>query len=194
MDYKKIINRGTGAGGTKTNENGLKFEKEISVEKVLEEEGFARIIFDKTSNGFFLQKVVDGKRFIFLKQAGFKKYMKKTYGKDVLSNPDEAFVVAGEDKSVKVFVIEKKNQNTSGSVDQKLWASVGIRFEYRHVLGDDIEVNYGLSLSSWFENQFETRDRYKTLDIHLKQEKIPYFFANKESYFDNLLRWVGINS
>ena len=188
-------NRGTGAGGAKTNENGLKFEKEISVEKILEEEGFTRTIFDKTTRtGFFLEKVVDGKRFIFLKQAGFKKYMKKTYGKDLDRNPDEAIVVVDEDKSVKVFIIEKKYQNTSGSVEEKLWAAIAIRLEYCHVLGDGIEVNYGLSLSPWFENQFETRGRYKILDILSKQQSIPYFFGIKESYFDSLLRWVGIRN
>lgn len=188
-----VPNKGEGAGGANTNKTGLAFEDRVSCEQRLLSMGFERnkIGKSRSPNGYTLTKKISNKTYIFLKKSGFKKYMLETFGKTVKNEPDESFVVIDENNNVKVFIIEMKNQNVSGSVDLKLLAAPGIRFMYQECLGGKIDVDYCLCLNSWFETMW-SEEKYNLWDIYFKKVNVPIFFGEKATYLDDLFSWVGI--
>lgn len=189
-----VVNRGTGAGGATTNANGLAFEDLVACDKVLESMGFEKSIMSKKSkHGYSLSKKIGNTTYVFLRQNGFECFIKK-YGLSVVRKPDEAFVTIEDGTISHVFIIEKKNQNTAGSVDLKLWASLLLREEYKYCFGDKIKVDYVLCLSDWFKHQFKVSRRYEILKEILSRphNNIPFFFGEDESYFDDLFSFIGI--
>lgn len=134
----------------------------------------------------------DGFTVFFLKKCGFKKFVKNNFNKDVLSEPDEAFIVLKPGKLTEIFILEKKHQNCAGSVEQKLWAAFAIRHEYMHCFGTHFNVHYGFCLSTWYKTQFEKSAKYAVLKKHFAQEKIPYFFGECPNYYRDMLSWIGI--
>ena len=75
---KKIINRGTGAGGAQTNTNGKQFEALTNNQSKLIEQGYEKhIINNKSKYGYYYKKKFDDKEIVYVLQAGFKIYMKK---------------------------------------------------------------------------------------------------------------------
>lgn len=107
----KIKNRGTGAGGKNTNYNGLKHEKNTIRE-------------NKKSN---FQRV--------LTQEGYLKNKLEAHG---CKQPDEVYL--NENEKI-LFVIEKKFQQQSGSVCEKLQTGVFKR-EYLQKNLPDLKVIY----------------------------------------------------
>ena len=56
---KKVINRGTGAGGKNTNVKGKAFEKTTDCEVILLSDGYEKKIIKKTSKtAYYLRKII----------------------------------------------------------------------------------------------------------------------------------------
>lgn len=188
-----LKNRGTGAGGAATNTSGLTFENKVSSEEHLLSLEFSKVIFNKNiKNGFYLWKrYPDDTNVFFLKKKGFNLYMKSKFNVDIEREPDEAFIVIDKEGNKKMFILEKKNQNRDGSVEDKIEAAYGIRFHYRyHATG--FEVHYGFCLSKWFKRRFTKHKKYVSTKVQFQDEKIPYFFGDDIDYKQKLFSWVGV--
>lgn len=112
--------------------------------------------------------------------------------------PDEVFIfIDNKDenaKKINIKVLEKKYQESEGSVDTKLWAGPSIKREYQLHLGEKFIVDYGFSLSKFFENKFNSEDdsnlRWKYLLKIFDENSISVFYGHDEKYYDKLLKWT----
>jgi len=135
-------------GGANTNRNGLHFEQTTSLNTALQNAGF--IIanhFEVYDRNQLLGYSINQDEFstIFLRQNGIndRAINSKRW------KPDEAFI---NEIDKTVYIIEKKFQRTSGSVDEKLATFPFKIREYRRLLdpiGYDLVYIYLLS-SDWF--------------------------------------------
>ncbi len=181
----KITNRGTGAGGAKTNENGKSFEELTNNELRLLTQGFTKNVYNKNNKyGYYLEK----NDTVFVLQDGFKTYMKMRYDIEISLKPDEAYIITRDDK-INLKILEKKNQNTEGSVDAKLLAAYGFKCVYELICGEKFNVEYSFCLSNWFK-QHKNEDKYIYYNMFLAQHDIKIFYAD-ESYFENLDKWIN---
>jgi hypothetical protein len=188
-----IKNRGTGAGGSNTTLEGGAFERFTDNETKLKDIGFEKTTHNKKNKtGYFLSKEINGKKIVYVKQHGFKSYMKKFFNIMVNRQPDEAYII-NTDGAYTVKILEKKMQNRTGTTDVKLWAAPALKKEYEEILNEGkihFDVSYGFSLSPYFADKFEKKKNYKILKKNLTTSDIPIFFGNDADYYDKLLNWI----
>lgn len=162
-------------GGANTNRNGLHFEQTTSLNTALQNAGF--IIanhFEVYDRNQLLGYSINQDEFstIFLRQNGIndRAINSKRW------KPDEAFI---NEINKTVYIIEKKFQYTSGSVDEKLATFPFKIREYRRLLdpiGYDLVYIYLLS-SDWF-NVPKYQDYYDYMD----ELGCPHYFDNLPFY------------
>ena len=117
-------NRGFKAGGIKTVINGSKFEQKTSIEQTLINMKFTEKCIHKglkkyKQSNIYMHGELNGNKILYFTQKSFSLYFKKKFDIDIYKNPDEAFVtIIGNIYNIKI--LEKKNQNVSGSVEDKL--------------------------------------------------------------------------
>ncbi len=185
-------NRGTGAGGKNTNVNGLAFENKTDNTQRLLKKGFVRITFSSAKYGWYLQKKINDSTFMyFMQKSALNNFCIKYLQKEVCREPDEAYVLKKDGKYT-FFILEKKNQNTPGSVDQKLMLDQAMIEQYKYCLGD-VEVHYAYCLSSYLKNEY-TADTLKYRSIRFLHEKYKtnIFFGDDDDYFQKLDTWLSI--
>jgi hypothetical protein len=137
-----IINRGTGAGGKRTNKNGKAFEKLVDSEAFL------------TANGFMKKKYYFQKdRILYFKQGALKKYMKETQNISMFRHPDEAFI---DTQTKDMFIIEMKEQSVQGSVETKLWSAPALKREYELIMNGEYHINYIFCLNSYLYDKLNS--------------------------------------
>lgn len=103
-------------GGSRTNEYGLFFEQTTDLNEALRDAGFDIINkYDVYYNNKFIGRSINKRAFsdVFLSANGinYLDYNSKRW------DPDEAFI---NELTQTVYIIEKKFQSSSGSVDEKL--------------------------------------------------------------------------
>ncbi len=158
-------------GGANTNINGLHFEQTTSLNAALLNAGFSIDnnfdVYDK--NGFIGYSINQDKfSTIFLRQRGVddRAINSKRW------NPDEAFI---NERNKTVYIIEKKFQHTSGSVDEKLATFPFKIREYKRLLdliGYDLVYMYLLS-SDWFD-----APKYQDYFDYMDELGCPHYFDN----------------
>ena len=188
----KIINKGTGAGGSNTTLNGKAFEQFCDVESNLLKVGFSRLELYSGKHGYYMYKKLDNDTKIYhVKQNGFAKLVDKLFGKiETERCPDEVFIVCKPNQKPVIKVLEKKVQSTAGSVDVKLWASYLLREEYEEVFGNEFVIEYGFCLGNYFKEKFETVRKFKLLKKSLDKYNIPVMYGTDDDYFEKLSKWV----
>lgn len=102
-------------GGSKTNVNGLRFEQSTSLNTILGETGYSvsnnLVSYKDQIIGWSVSKRKLYSVFFGPKGINYKEYNSKRW------EPDECFI---NELNRTVYIIEKKFQNSSGSVDEKL--------------------------------------------------------------------------
>lgn len=137
-------------GGSQTNTNGLSFERDTSLEDALTQAGYNiknREVYDKNDNkiGLSIPKNSLYKEFLENKNIDYKLYNSKKW------LPDEAFY---NFKTNTIYIIEKKYQQSSGSVDEKLPNCDFKKKEYQKLFNPlNIQVNYIYIFNNWFKHQ-----------------------------------------
>ena len=188
-----IINKGTGAGGAKTNENGLKFEDKIDNQSRLLTAGFIKKKIPGCSGkyGYYLEKV-DGpdKSIVFLQKGGLQAYFKVVLGKEMCRQPDEAYLFRnGSQYTLKI--LEKKNQNVNGSVDTKLLAGQGFIEEYQECLDSNFTVRYAFCISEFLQKAYVSDElKYRILRKINQRHGITVLFGDDEAYWTTLDAWL----
>lgn len=174
-----ITNKGHGAGGANTNLTGLSFEKESNIQfKIIDVlELSEKVLFEYKNTHYQLH---------CLKKTTLFKYMKYIQEFDVnihhahgCKQPDECYV---EESKKILFVIEKKNQNVSGSVCEKIQTAPFKLYHYKKCF-PNYKIHYLYCLSEWFRNHTKAELEYLT------DMKIPYFFFN-DKYIDSIQRYI----
>lgn len=148
-------------GGANTNRNGLNFEQTTSLNSALQAAGFTITNnYEVYDNTHFLGYCINQSKFstFFLRQNGIddRTINSKRW------NPDEAFI---NELNKTVYIIEKKFQQTSGSVDEKLATFPFKIREYQRLLepiGYKLVYIYLLS-ADWF-NTPKYRDYFDYMD------------------------------
>ncbi len=174
----RIKNKGTGAGGTKTNENGLPYEKitdlddKITIEKQLKTSSIIKF------NG-------SEKSFTKTKQANLFKCMEDKINTKITkahgcNNPDECYI---DEELKNIFIIEKKFQHCSGSVCEKIQTPDFKLWQYSRTF-PDYNIIYVYCLSYWFKKNCIAELEY--LDF----KNIPYFWGSSETYKDDIIKFI----
>ena len=161
-------------GGSLTTAHGLKFEQETSLENSFIDGGFYisenKCVYDK--DDVFIGQILADKGYKnpyqqFIKENGITE-------KDVISQklrPDCAFLSG--DKQI-IYIIEKKFQNTSGSVDEKIQTCDYKKKQYSKIFSQlGIKVEYWYVFNDWFK-----QDRYKDVLEYIVDSGCNYFFNN----------------
>ena len=162
------ISRNIHGGGKNTTKNGMKFEQDTDMNSFLEYNGYE--IKNKTNifNGELLCGYSTPKHLLYHylsdKQIDYKIFNSKKW----LS--DECIV--NEDKKI-VFIVEKKYQERSGSVDEKLASMEFKLFEYQKLFNNlKYEVRFIYLLNDWYKNK-QYKDVLNYID---SKDKCTYFF------------------
>ena len=204
MSIKEIINKGTGAGGCNTTINGGAFENKTSIEDKLLENKFEKIIMNKKNKyGYYFEKKDKDNTLIYLTQGGFKLYCKKKFNVDIYRKPDEAFILIIKG-TYYIKILEKKNQNVEGSVEDKLKTGAFNRREYEKMFNIvpteiidksfktcHINISYAFCVSKFLQNKFESKDyKYLVMKEIMMEDNIHLFYGDDDNYFDKLFEWI----
>ena len=190
---EQLINKGTGAGGANTNHNGKAFEAKTDNKDRLLSNGYIekKIPKCKGKNDWYLEH--EGLGIIYIKQGGLKSYFKHFFNKELVRNPDEAYILKRNNTYI-LKILEKKNQNVDGSVEDKLMTGVTMRFEYQDCLGEICQVEYAYCLSNYLKSRYtsETIPKYKSLRKFNSIYNIHVLFGDDEDYFTQLDNWLSL--
>ncbi len=185
----KLSNRGTGAGGSNTI-SGRKFEDKTSMTSFLDMKGFKPYCF-RHEKWHFEMTVIDTKKISRVSQGNFKKYMKKVYNIDgIYKNPDDAYIIEDNGKII-VKILEKKEQNVEGSVEEKLWTAGYIKKTYQKMMGPNVIIEYAYCVSDFLKKKL-TSDvkKYQHLNEMFLEDGIKVFFGDDENCFEQIYNWV----
>ena len=184
-------NRGTGAGGSKTNENGKSFEKKTNNEARLLSNGFRKrkIPGVKSKYGYYLESADN--TCVYMTQGGLKAYFKHFFKKEMFRSPDEAYLFCTTDSYV-LKILEKKNQNVEGSVDTKLLAGPGFIEEYQECLGPEFKIVYAFCISAFLKKDYTSNTlKYRILRKINEKHGISVLFGDDETYYSSLDTWIN---
>jgi hypothetical protein len=191
----ELSNKGTGAGGAKTNYYGKKFEDKTNNEERLLNDGYIKHSFTqkpKKAYDYYLSKTLEDKKIVFVLQNGLKMYMKNKYNLELFRCPDEAYIIEYTTGRKVIKILEKKEQNVEGSVETKLWSGSSLKREYELVLGLEFEVFYGFCVSEFLKKKLISNEKkYTILNIICNENNIAVLFGDDENYFETFDTWFN---
>jgi hypothetical protein len=192
-----IINKGTGAGGANTNVTGKSFEQKTENETRLLEAGFTRKPipgYEKNTEGSFyylIKETSPTESVVYLTQGGLKKYFEHFFKKELCRHPDEAYLFRNGDQYT-LKILEKKNQNKSGSVDTKLMTARDFIEEYEDSIEDpNFTVHYAFCVSDFLKKDYVS-DKKKWVLLRGRHKKygIAVLFGDDPDYYETLDAWI----
>jgi hypothetical protein len=192
----KQINKGTGAGGSKTNYNGLNFEEKTSIEPHLDKYKYVKKnIKIKNRKGIYYECNKDNKNIIYFKKNGFKLYFEKTFSINTYKQPDEAYLIKQDNKYI-LKILEKKNQNVEGSVEDKLKTGAFNKREYELMVNIYTEykftIEYYFCVSKFLQEKLESDNiKYKNIKKIMEEDKIGLLYGDDINYQDKLCEWIN---
>ena len=168
-------------GGAQTNANGLQFEQTTSLDDALINAGYVlegrRVYRDGAEIGYSVPKQRLYSDFLERRGVDFRQYNSKRW------LPDECFI---NDARKTAYIIEKKFQNTSGSVDEKLPGCHFKKWEYEKLFGPlGYRVAYLYVFNDWFhqEQYRDTLEYIHNMGCHYFFDAIPLdFLGLTDSY------------
>ncbi|NMA85461.1 MAG: hypothetical protein GX962_16540 [Epulopiscium sp.] len=161
-------------GGARTNINGLLFEQTTSLDETLIEAGYT-LDGNKVYEGFELIGMSVPKhdiysKFLEKKDIDYKKINSKKW------LPDECFINL---RTNTAYIIEKKFQNSSGSVDEKLPGCHFKKWEYEKLFTEiHFEVEFLYVFNDWFlhPRYSDTLEYIERMGCHYYFNEIPLSF------------------
>ncbi|HHZ00798.1 MAG TPA: hypothetical protein GYA03_06855 [Tissierellia bacterium] len=165
-------------GGANTNANGLRFEQETSLSEALNAAGY---VLDK--NGYVFRSCFSEKP-IALSAPKYKLYERilnpsGVNWREIISKqmlPDEALLNL---RTNTIYIIEKKFQNCSGSVDEKLQTCGFKKMQYQKLFAPlGIGVEYFYVCNDWFlrDEYRDVRDYIVSVGCHIFFNEIPLHY------------------
>jgi hypothetical protein len=192
-----IVNRGTGAGGANTNKSGLAFEKAVSNEQYLISIGFKIVKVGKSPLSYYLVKDYpeENRKIYFAKKKGFKCLAKMFFGLEGFKEPDEAFITHNVlEDTFTLHIIEVKNQNREGSVEEKINTANVVRRNYKKMFDRVVDVHFAFTISDFLKNKLLSNTlKYSIMRDILEEDNIKVFFGTDEDYLKQVHIWVSID-
>ena len=154
-------------GGAQTNINGLRFERDTDLLRVIDSISEYNVEGNKIYSNSNLVAEYFSKHSLytsFLEPNGidYRKYISAKL------LPDDAFIVRNT-----CYIIEKKYQNVGGSVDEKLVTFTFKKEQYQKMFAPlNINVEFYYLLNDWFE-----KDRYRDTLAYIEDKGSRYFFV-----------------
>jgi hypothetical protein len=186
----KSKNKGNGAGGRNTNKSGKSYEKKVDCSSYLINNGFKIINKD---NIIYLYKKLNILKILFFQQRELKKYLIKYYNKKIFRIPDQSILILSKNEKPKLIIIEIKNQNVAGSVDDKLWAGIAIKKNYQYWL-ETFDVDYVFILSTFLYNLvMGNAKKYNGLFKLLSDSNIKILNGDDINYTNNMYNLITNN-
>ena len=133
-----------------------------------------KIRFDNHSNYYL--KTEQSKLFKCMEDAIDKK-VEKAHG---CKNPDECYI---DLEKCNMFIIEKKFQQCSGSVCEKIQTPDFKLWQYKRTF-PKYNIVYIYCLSEWFKNNCKAEIEY------LEYKKIPFYWGNSITYKDDIIKFI----
>lgn len=190
------VNKGTGAGGAKTNENGLGFEKSTCNIENLKAKGFTKKQLGKGKTKFcLLIEFTDLHAVVyFASKKGFVSLIKHLFNVEICKEPDEAYVIHYLlDNTYDVKIIEKKNQNTAGSVDEKLMTGNSVQRMYQKFLPNNCNVSYAFCVSNYLKSNLNSdKLKYKIIREIFEEDNTCLFYGEDADYLCKVNLWIGL--
>lgn len=154
-------------GGAQTNANGLQFEQTTSLDSALIDAGFRivghRVYEGNSVVGYSVQKNSLYANFLENNGVDYTEFNSKKW------LPDECFI---NEETKTVYIIEKKFQNSEGSVDEKLPGCHFKKLEYEKLFTPiDYSVEYLYVFNDWFRKK-----KYRDTLEYIEQMGCRYFF------------------
>jgi len=113
--------------------------------------------------------------------------MKYNISEHISREPDEVFLIERESKIPIMIIIEKKNQNTDGSVIDKFGAVDYYITQYAKYYGEYFKIKYIFVISEFLEKKFnEAKKNIKDLKEYLEDKNVKLLYGDNEDYFSNL--------
>ena len=131
----------------------------------------------------------DGRNLSFLHKCGFDVFgteITKTIVNRTIENahgckrPDECVI---DDVNKVIFILEKKFQQTSGSVCEKIQTAGMKRWQYSRIF-PDYNIVYIYCLSDWFKDNCKAELEY------LAYLKVPVFWSNSITYKSDIVQFI----
>jgi hypothetical protein len=183
-------NKGKGSGGKNTNKLGKTYEKKVDCSSYLINNGFEIINKD---NIIYLYKKLNNLKILFFQQRELKKYLIKYYNKKIFRIPDQSILILSKSEKPKLIIIEIKNQNVAGSVDDKLWAGIAIKKNYQYWL-EIFDVDYVFILSTFLYNLVMGNvKKYNGLFKLLSDSNIKILNGDDINYTNNMYNLITNN-
>lgn len=189
----KLVNKGTGAGGANTNVSGLSFEKVTDNSERLIEMGFDKVILNKNKHGHYLTKTFEDRIIYFFTKKALKFFVEDKFGFTLYREPDEAYFIDYKSGSSKLLILEKKNQNVEGSVEDKILNGPSIKKQYEKMFDGLIEIHYAYCLNPFLQKKMNSGNpKYNHTKEILQEADIKIMYGKDDDYFDNLNTWIGL--
>ena len=172
------MNRGTGAGGTNTNKNGLAYEVMTSLREhlnVIETVNTKRLSYEKY--------LINNREYIGLQKANLRRYLVSELNPQCERHlePDEAFVC----KDIKkLYILEKKFQQCAGSADEKIQTAL-FKHEFYQEQYPEYDIHYAYVLNDWFQ-----QNKYKPEMRFLQKYGIRVFWSSDDDYVEQVKEWL----
>jgi hypothetical protein len=148
-----------------------------------------------TKESFYYFKKFEDRTVYFSQQDKFRKLLNYLFDLSIDGNgfkkPDEAYLIIYNDGNYNLKIVEKKNQNGSGSTDEKILAGPMIKIFYNRKLkefGLKVKVEYVFVLSDWFRGKLSDKTIYGILEDY----DIPVFYGDAPNYFEKINEWLNI--
>lgn len=164
--------------GSNANKNGILYEEITDLNDKI-------IIVKKNKFSNTIKFNNSDKLFITTKKTNLFKCMKDVIDTKIkkahgCKNPDECYI----NKEFKnIFIIEKKFQQCSGSVCEKIQTPDFKLWQYSRTF-PDYNIIYMYCLSEWFEKNCTAEIEY--LDF----KHIPYFWGNSKTYKNDIINFM----
>lgn len=192
-------NKGIGAGGAKTNANGLPFEKEAmlndfrTIEPTCINPSKKGTIQSNMKKVLMLPNHPKYSCIVYVNKGGFNKFMNQyqpTSSKKFYREPDGAYICFPKSNGDKIVIkiVEIKNQNVSGSVMEKLFMTSELRYYYEKMF-NGYEFQFMYCLSDYHKCDTE-KERFADILDSFSRNNIQHLYVKTESYQEDLGTWV----
>lgn len=172
------------------NKNGLLFEQKTNNELRLINKNWIKFKY-----GYHSGNIYTNKKITFVKQNNFKKLFIEN---KICRNPDEAYIIEYNDKVKRkndIIIIEKKNQNVAGSVDDKLLTGPGFVNYYNLAFNNMYNIKYIYVVNNYLKEKFMNIDNIKFQHIkkYCDEHNINILYGDDDNYFNNLNNIINEN-
>lgn len=196
MILNKKKNRGTGAGGAKTNENGKAFEKKVSLIPYLLEMRFVEKLESagkrKKKINIWRKQTSETEAICYMEQNTLLYYwnihFKTNFNISQGKRPDAAFIFYKNGIVDRITILESKTQNVDGSTKEKVETGDFKRYDYQKRLKCN-KIDFAFILCDYMKEWYLS-PKCELLRAYNVEKDIPCFYGEEDDFWDKLRKFI----